>query len=96
MKESEIQRDIMEELEKRGYLVWRNPTMRYGKNKFIPNGMPDIFFLCGGLLVGVEVKKVGGRTSLEQLAWGDKLQNAGASYCIATCYQDVQEHIRTL
>ncbi len=97
MTETEIQRSILDELDKRGYFCWRNnsrPAM--GKNKYVRKGTSDIFFLCGGILVGVEVKKVGGRTSAEQLDYGDKLIRAGGSYCIATCWEDLEQHIRTI
>jgi|SRR5665647_560185 len=97
MNETAIQRDILESLDRRGYFCWRNISQpRYGKNKFVRKGTADIFFLCAGLVVAVEVKKVGGKTSPEQLDWGDKFSQAGGTYCIATCFQDVLEHIRTI
>lgn len=98
MKETDIQLAILEHLERTGRLAWRNANLtRYGnRSRFNPKGMPDIFCLVGGILLGIEVKVRGGRTSKEQLTFGDLLNRHGASYCIATCVQDVDEHIRTL
>lgn len=96
--ESEIQREIMEDLHNNGYLVWRNSNIsRYGnKSKFNPAGMPDIYVLVGGILLGIEVKKKGVKASKEQIAYGDLLNKHGATYCIATSSHDVFEFIRTI
>ena len=97
MTETQIQRDILEWLDSRGYFCWRNISQpRYGKNKFVRKGTADIFFLCAGIVCAVEVKKVGGRVSAEQIEWGDKFSLAGGSYCVATCISDLEQHIRTI
>ncbi len=98
MTETEIQRQILEWLKKSGRLCWRNANLsRYhNRSSFNPPGMPDIFCLVGGILLGIEVKKIGGRTTREQLEYGDLLNRHGASYCIASSPLDVEEHIRTM
>lgn len=97
MSETEVQREILDWLDKTGRLCWRNLNLtRYGKSKYNPKGMPDIFCLIGGMLLGIEVKAQGGRTSKEQLAYGDLLNRHGASFCIAYNVSDVKDHIDTM
>lgn len=104
MKESEIQKSIMDYLDYRGILAWRNNMgavmhsvkgeVKYRKN---PNkGQPDITALYCGLHVGIEVKAAKGRQTKEQLDWQQRLENNGAIYILARSVDDVKEALDSL
>ena len=94
MKETEIQKEILDWLKNRGFMCWRNsnmPTRGRRNLTFVPRGMPDIFVLVSGRLVGLEVKTSGGRVSPEQLAFGDLLILHGGFYFVVRNLQGVVE-----
>jgi hypothetical protein len=95
--ETEIQREILDYLEWMGIFYWRNFTQGVrtagGRTKNKNKGAPDIFALepTSGKLIGIEVKKPGGRVSHEQLEWMTKAAKNGALCFIAESVEDVRE-----
>jgi hypothetical protein len=103
MKESEIQKAITDYLKAHGVKHWRNNMgavmhsvkgeVRYRKN---PNkGIPDLFCLYCGLLVGIEVKAKTKQTK-EQLEWQKELEDNGAVYILARSVADVDAALKSL
>ena len=99
MKESEIQKQILQSLEERNYMFWRNyvgPILR-GHNKMLSknpmSGMPDILgiFNTHHRLFAIEVKTKKGKLHEKQHIWIDKLSKAGALCLVARHVDDVRE-----
>ena len=91
-----IQSEIKEWLDNHGYLVWRNfniPTR--GRGNLVARGLPDLFFMRGGVLCGVEVKTKDGKLSEHQIAWGDKLVMHGGHYFVVTSLKELLDCIDT-
>lgn len=85
--ETRIQKEILDWLTARHYLVWRNsniPTRHRRNLVHQPSGMPDIFFVFKGILFGIEVKTPTGKLSRQQRDWGDKLVINGGHYFVVT------------
>lgn len=99
--EGAIQRFILDELSRRGILCWREariPTpIRQGRRVVgfrkadqYTLGIPDIFCVIRGHLIGIEVKTVTGRQSDDQVEWQRKLEEAGGTYVLARAWEDVE------
>ena len=105
--EKDIQREILEWLDtqemKYPLMFWRqNNGSVFGRNnagnmafrsrgKFVPKGIPDIWVVTCGRLIGFEVKRPGGVVREEQKEFGSKLVNHGGYYFIVKSLQDVKE-----
>jgi len=103
MKETLIQRIILDSLTNRGVMCWRNqqipvPIRRgraiVGLRRADPHtvGMPDICALIKGLFIGIEVKrddKGGGRQSPDQKRWQEMIEKNGGIYILARSWDDV-------
>lgn len=105
VKESAIQRAILDNLTWRGILCWRSqaipvPIRRgraiLGLRRVDPQliGMPDIMMLHLGRFVGIEVKSLRGRQRLEQTDWQAKIQRAGGRYILARSWDDVEKYLK--
>lgn len=101
VRESDIQKAILEWLQLSGYTAWRNyvgPIMRAGVP--CPNynaGQPDIFGLFKakrGRMFAIEVKTVTGRVAAEQVDWLHRLNKAGCCAFIARDLATVIDTIR--
>lgn len=100
MTESNIQKEIMEYLTLRGYLVWRNNSggKKIGKYyiHMAPEGSPDIIGIqpVTGKFIGVEVKKPDGKTEKKraekQRLFSENIQKLGGIAIIAYCVEDVE------
>ena len=99
MKESEIQKQIIQYLQSMNYMYWRNyvgPILR-GQNKVLSknpmSGMPDILgiFNSHHRLFAIEVKSKKGKLHDKQHIWIDKLTAAGALCLVARHVDDVRE-----
>lgn len=101
MKESDIQRAILDFLEAKQVTHWRcslggtfvrnRGAIAFRKNPM--TGFPDVAGICpdsGGKFFTVEVKTPKGRLSPEQKVWKDKLEGQGVLYIIATSVEDVR------
>lgn len=99
MKESAIQRQILDWLERSHIFCWRHNVggmagSHKGKRWFVrfgKPGMPDIFAVWRGLITAIEVKGPKGRLSPEQEAWRDEFRRAGGFYVVARRLEDVTE-----
>jgi len=96
VKESEIQRQILNYLGKAGILHWRvclGAVAGSGFRRSNPmKGHPDIAgVLKGGRYFAIEVKRPGKKVTWypEQLEWRDRLSEAGVLYIAATSVDDV-------
>lgn len=99
VKESDIQRAILDFLQAKKILAWRcnmgavlvsrDSKIRFSKN---PNkGIPDIGgVLQGGRYFAIEVKRPGGRLSPEQKGWIERLSAQGVICIVATSVEDVR------
>lgn len=54
-------------------------------------GIPDLFALVRGHLIGIETKRsTGGKQTVEQVLWAHRIAIAGGEYVLATCVRDVE------
>ena len=95
MKESDIQKSILEWLDLHGYWSWRMPVggvMHQGGGKGVRfkkspvKGFPDIMGVMKnvtGQLFGIEVKTAKGRQSPDQKIIEEKFIKAGCLYILA-------------
>lgn len=94
MKESEIQKNIIDELNNRNCKVWRANagTVRVGGRtiKLLPKGFPDVFGvrLDDGKFLGLEIKKPKGRVSDEQIKFREFAEEHNILYGIAYSVED--------
>jgi len=99
-RESEIQRDILDYLELRGFLAWRNQIQGIkvnGKTIKNPNkGQPDIWAVKRGLLLGVEVKTDLGRLFDKQIEWIHLAQQFGVPIIVAHSVSELSETLLEL
>jgi hypothetical protein len=103
LKESDVQKAIMDYLDSRGILNWRvnlggvphtvGGKIIYRKNPM--KGFPDISALYCGLFVGIEVKAKT-KQSQEQLDWQNKFESNGAIYIVAKSVDDVIDCLNSL
>lgn len=100
IRETAIQSQIMAALDWRGILNWREqPTpvpIRRGADivglrrvSERNRGIPDIFALYRGRLIGIEVKSINGRQRAEQKRWQEDLTRHGGIYVLARDWADV-------
>ena len=107
MKESEIQKQILDYLKGRGYFAERMPLggvqMNVGGNKFMRknplSGFPDLFFFSNNntvypKFVGIEVKTLTGKQSNIQKEWEKKLTDIGVLYFLARSVDDVIKFLK--
>lgn len=103
--EADIQKQILDYLEVKGYVVWRNfvgPVIRtrgdkqiFTKNKMA--GLPDIIGVCKsvpGKMFAIEVKTAKGKASERQEEWLLKLSKSGATVFIARDLRPVMAAIK--
>lgn len=97
MKETDIQRSILDYLKLKRVCHWRNnsgamKTDRGGFYRFGTPGSPDIFVLQNGTIFGIEVKTETGRLSDTQIAFRDTFEANGGHYIIARSIDDLSPH----
>jgi hypothetical protein len=97
--EHEIQNEIIEYCRNRGYVVVRhNPVRIVGNGIFVKmstqdRGVSDLIVFKPGRAVCIEVKKPGGKQSLEQKAFQKAIEEVGQMYILADCLEDVSRFI---
>lgn len=91
--ETAIQRDVIDYLSSRGFLVWRNQLqgiMMNGRRLRNPNkGQPDVWAVKRGRLLGVEVKTEKGVLSVEQTEFIARAERFGVTVIVARSIQDL-------
>lgn len=94
-RESDLQRTILEYLEHRHILHYRQNSgvMKAGRRyiRFGYPGAPDIIAVIGGKYVGIEVKDGDEQQSEKQVEFQRKLEKAGGFYILARKLEDVIE-----
>jgi Holliday junction resolvase len=99
VKEQDIQRDILDYLEARGYDIWKYPSqgMLVGKGggkrvKQKMKGIPDIIgWTNEGYFLAIEVKRPGYDPSDDQQKFIDKVNKKGGLAFVASSVDDVIE-----
>lgn len=99
--EHAIQQSIIEWLQYKNWFVWRHNS---GMVQTIHNtmvrmgvaGMPDVFALKDGLLIGVEVKRPGKKATELQEQMLKELENHGGRTIIAHSVEEVEQWIKLL
>jgi len=101
MKESEIQKSIIDYLGYRGYLVIKfNSVGIYKKDtgQYIPQrqlGVADLL-VCSpkGEFLAIEVKRPGGKPTEHQKVFLDRVKSLGGRAFIATSIDDVERELK--
>lgn len=104
VKESDLQRTILDWLGYQGHFFYRNNSgamiSEYkGKQRFMrfgAPGSPDIVVVHDGLYVGIEVKGTGGKQNDNQKEFQRGLEDAGGRYVLAYSLKDVEEEFNNL
>ncbi len=98
--EKDIQREICEWLQEKGYFFWRSNNIPvFGMNnggrrtfrtlpKFTPRGLPDIICIFNGHFIAFEVKRPGCKLRPEQVDFRENcINNGGLYYCVTSIEQ---------
>lgn len=99
--EHAIMQSILEWLYYKGWMCWRHNS---GMVRTIHNtmvrmgvaGMPDVFALKDGFLIGVEVKRPGKKPTDIQERMMKELREHGAGTVVATSVEDVERYLKLL
>ena len=94
MKESDVQRQILDYLKLKGIFHYRNNSGGFMDSqkhfyRFGALGSPDIVCVIRGQFVGIEVKGPKGKQSEHQREFQRNLEAAGGRYLIAYDLEDV-------
>lgn len=94
MKESDIQKQILDYLALRHIFHYRNNSGAFVDSqkhfyRFGATGSPDIICVINGQYVGIEVKAPNGRQSEPQKAFQQSLEQSGGRYILAYSLDDV-------
>ncbi len=104
MKESEIQRSIIDNLRWRGILAFRcqpapvpirkgTAIVGFRRADAFNVGMPDIVCVIRGRFIGIEVKSPLGRQRPDQRVWQERIVKAGGFYILARSWMDVSNFL---
>ena len=107
MKESDIQRSILDNLRWRGFLAFRcqpapvpirkgNNIVGFRRADAFNVGMPDIVCVIRGRFIGIEVKSAIGRQSPEQHEWQERIKKAGGVYILARSWTEIERAISSI
>lgn len=99
MKESDIQKQILDYLRYKGYLAFKHHstgfTVRGGKVMAFKYGMKGIADIVGctknGIFFAIEVKKPKKKASPDQIKFLEKVNDSNAISILAHCLEDVSE-----
>jgi hypothetical protein len=94
MKESDVQRQILDWLALKRIFHYRNNSGAFVDSqkhfyRFGAVGSPDIVCVIKGQYVGIEVKALRGKQSEHQKGFQKQLEVAGGRYVLAYCLEDV-------
>jgi hypothetical protein len=98
MKESYVQRQILDYLALKGIFHYRNNSGAFKRDdghfyRFGALGSPDIICVIAGQYVGIEVKAPKGKQSEHQKVFQDALEQAGGKYLLAHSLDDVTREV---
>jgi hypothetical protein len=94
VKETEIQKAILDYLRLKGRFFWRNnsgafKTERGGFYRVGTAGAPDIIGCVDGKFMGIEVKTAKGKLSADQQEFARGLRMAGGAFHLVRSLDDV-------
>jgi VRR-NUC domain len=94
MKESDVQRQVLDYLTLKHIFHYRNNSGAFTRSdghfyRFGTLGSPDIICVVNGQYVGIEVKAPKGKQSDHQKEFQKNLENAGGKYILAYSLDDV-------
>lgn len=93
ISEHDLQRQILDYLALHRYFHWRQNVgaAKHGGRfiRFGVKGLPDIFCVVKGRLIGIEVKRDKVDQSKAQVEFQVALEHAGGKYCLARRLEDV-------
>lgn len=94
MKESDVQRQILDYLALKRIFHYRNNSGAFKRDdghfyRFGATGSPDIICVVNGQYVGIEVKAANGKQSDHQKEFQKSLDAAGGKYILAYSLEDV-------
>lgn len=98
--EKDIQKAILEYLQLLRIFAWRNNTgamsgEHHGKKWFMRFGFPGIADILGilpsGRFLAIEVKRPGGKLTLDQVAFKQAVESNGGMYLLAQSIDDVKK-----
>jgi hypothetical protein len=94
MKESEVQKQILDYLALKHVFHYRNNSRAFKRDdghfyRFGATGSPDIICVINGQYVGIEVKAPKGKHSEHQKEFQRQLEEAGGKYMLAYALDDV-------
>lgn len=102
--EQEIQKDIIDYLRLKGYVVIKHhstaSTVREGKVVFFANGQKGVadILSCSptGTFTAIEVKKPGGKPTAEQIEFIENIKERGGVAFIAYSFEEVFNTIESI
>jgi VRR-NUC domain len=99
VKESEIQKQILDYLSLKRIFHYRNNSGAFKRDdghfyRFGATGSPDIICVIKGQYVGIEVKAPKGKQSEHQEAFQENLERAGGRYIVAYSLDDAINGLR--
>lgn len=95
--EQKVKSDICDWLSAKGCFFWVTPNGRSrGNHRYKRNGIPDIQGIWKGRPLYIEVKKLGGRLSMEQYKFIDEATKHGAIAFAAYKIEDVVKTFQDL
>jgi hypothetical protein len=94
LKESDVQRQILDYLALKGIFHYRNNSGAFKRDdghfyRFGALGSPDIICVINGQYVGIEVKAPKGKLRASQVELQKNLEAAGGRYILARSLDDV-------
>jgi hypothetical protein len=95
--EAEIKRDIIQYLRTHNFFVWNNPNITPGRRKHqVKVGVSDILAIHNdgsGRMICIEVKKEGGRLSVEQEEFLHTVRAFNGIAFVARSIEDAKEKL---
>jgi len=103
IKETDIQKEICEYLQTKGYFFWRqNQIPVFGRSmpKYSIKGVCDIIVVRGGKFIGIEVKRPAGFykdrnrkpvQSDDQIIFQRRLEENGGMYFLVTSLDEIKK-----
>lgn len=96
--EQQVLNAIIEWLTWNNVCHWRNNSGAFRDSRghfyrYGAIGSPDIICIEGGLFVGIEVKRKGGKQSPKQKEFQEMIEKADGIYVLADCIEEVERII---
>jgi hypothetical protein len=94
MKESKIQKQVIDYLTLNGWYVWKNKNTNRGTGIYLPThqrGVADLTAISNiGVVVFIEIKTSNGKLSKEQEEFKSKIRDHCGLYCVIKSIEDLE------